>query len=226
AFPEDTTAVAFLTDEASSTKKSVIRVAAVQALGESQGEKVLEELGDYLKHPDPQTRFAAAKAIDRIGTEKSRSVLDEYLPGEKAAWIGARIKAERAPVPVEAPAGLEGLGAGDWVGEWKGHWIEPGPRPREDLRSVPVTFKIAQAEAALQGEVTLTEPGAQARRLQIQPGPVSAKGRWAGRISRVGKAGEKIPSYAFDALLEKQAGRWVVLFRIPDLSVTAILGRR
>ncbi len=115
----------------------------LSSLIQSQGDQVLDFVEPYLSNPDPHIRIAVAQGIRlHMSSGRAKERLDQYLSGEKEAWIQSRIASAgseaktraggrlvqvpalpAASSPPEKP--LEALSEKDWAGEWKGIYLSP-----------------------------------------------------------------------------------------------------
>lgn len=159
-FPEDAAAVDFLKSQAESTDESVVRLTAIKALGVSQGAKETEFIAKYLRHSDPQTRMAAALALQKMGDARAASIVDQYMKEEKASWIVSRLKGEY-PVPTKTLSPVsssEDRSHPEFFGAWSGYWLVP--RAGEDgMRAVDARLELKKENATqMRGDLILTEP--------------------------------------------------------------------
>src|SRR5207247_1806094 len=111
---------------ADSTDNTVMRNAAIHAIGVSQGDKETDYLQKFLKHPDSRTRLAAAQTLQKIvdvslAAEQAKKVLAEYKTNEKEAWAVKRLAGEYPKSVVTAQkqrtkeeASLQKNFAGQW----------------------------------------------------------------------------------------------------------------
>lgn len=100
AFYDDSAARDYLKQTAESTDNSVFRGAAVKSYGLVTGLSPagadVEFLEKFAKHPDPQTRMAAALALKRAAAGRARSAeaskaLERFQASESQAWIRKRV---------------------------------------------------------------------------------------------------------------------------------------
>jgi hypothetical protein len=229
AFQDDPAAVAFL-DQQAKSGTGVIKNAALGALGACEGEKALDTLSDALKSDDPQTRFAAAKAIHRVGGARAGQILDAYFKSEKVSWISTRVMAD-----VPQPRGLRALPpperaprADEFAGEWKGYWIEPGPKGA--LVSLPAKAVLRAQGKSAEGELLVSEG---ARQFKLLPAPVES-GQWRGSLQQTLPARDLPAPQAATAEVtrsgvpqgSREAGALrVLVLRVPALGVTVVLSR-
>jgi hypothetical protein len=222
AFPDDAQAAAFLKGESKSST-SVIRGAALGALGASQGEKALDTLAEGLKNDDAQTRFAAAKAIRRIGTPSAMDVLNNYLKSEKVDWISKQVLADEKTQPALKPVdrGGQGMEPGieDYMGSWKGFWISPNGAPQKpELISMAATAKLRVfgKDRELDGEITLS-----GKTFALRPAKLK-NGHWNGMVQQT------MPTRAIPApnpgemQLSRYKMGWTLVLRIPGTGETAV----
>ena len=107
-------AVEFLKTEARATKENSVRQVILESLGRSQPETTVEFQEEFLAHPDPQTRLAAAQALQSAaasGSADANAVLSHYQSEEKTPWILDRLKLAsakptRAPLIAAPPPGM------------------------------------------------------------------------------------------------------------------------
>lgn len=222
AFSDDPTAVAFL-DTQSKSDTGVIRNAALGALGACEGEKALDTLSDALKSVDPQTRFAAAKAIHRVGGARAGQLLDTYFKSEKVSWISTRVMAD---VPMQRGLHVVALPekapqADEFAGEWKGFWVGPGPKGA--LVSLPVKATLIAQGKSVEGELVLGE-----RRFKLMPARVEG-GQWRGTLQQSSPVlSPPAPQDASAELTRSGAPgevRRVIVVRVPALGTAVVLSK-
>lgn len=124
-FPEDAAAQAFVKEQGERATDDVIRHAAIRSVGRAQGDAGVEWISQFLDDKNPQTRLTAAEALQRIGTDSARSKVETYLKREKLPWVAKRLAGESVPVaPLKVTGSNEDQLGDDWIGVWKGQWIE------------------------------------------------------------------------------------------------------
>jgi hypothetical protein len=219
AFPDSAEAVAFLKEQTGSDA-SVIRNAAIGSLGASQGEKALGDLEGFLKHEDPQTRFAAARAIRRIPGERAQGALDDYLKGEKLSWIADRVKSEAPPAGGFRPIPASQVPvAQDLEGEWKGFWIEFAKGSDSTLVSLPSVARVSvPASGAIRGEIQI---GGKGKRLLLDKGNFQS-GQLRGTLSDPKRPGNPVP---VQAELVQQGTRRILLWHVPSWGSNSVMTR-
>lgn len=169
-FEEDSQAVEFLKQEADRTQEDVIRNASIKSVGLSQGVKELEFISKFLKHPDPQTRFAAAGALQGMKDPKAQARLEHYLKEEKATWITERLKGRLAqPLrPLTIVSSSEDKVSSEFEGMWRGYALFP-KRGRSGMNSWPVLVHFKAGGATqLQGDVVTTLKKGQTKVFQFR----------------------------------------------------------
>jgi hypothetical protein len=220
AFSDNSEAADFLRSQ-SKSDTSVLRNAALGALGASQGEKALDTLSEALKNDDAQTRFAAAKAIHRIGGPRASQILDGYLKSEKVDWIANRVLADQPPATglramaaPEAPPQAE-----DFAGEWSGFWIEPATRGKQPLVSLAVkaSLRTVGKDKTLEGEITFAGGG---RQFKLSPAKIES-GRWKGTLRQTSPVRSNPVAEASEAELSRR----ILLLRVHSLGVNVVLSR-
>jgi hypothetical protein len=223
AFHDDSRAAEFLRGETKSGT-SVIRGAALGALGASQGEKALDTLALGLKNPDVQTRFAAAKAIHRLGGRAAKETLENYLKSERVDWISSRVLADERPVglkPVDraSPEPLKEPSPEDFAGSWKGYWIVPelGQKPEIVSAAATATIRVVGKEREIEGELTTGGRHYSLGRAKLQAG------RWQGQVEQTSPVRSRLAPVPGEMQVAPFQKRFTLVLRVPSTGVTAVL---
>lgn len=222
---DDPEVTAFLKEQALGAGESVLQRTAVEAVARSQGDRELEFVSRFLQNPDSLMRMAAARSIRNMKSERAREIFERYLTQEKTPGIVDRLKG-LTPTPVPAPAisnANESVSA-DWIGTWRGYWVEPAAKsalggPPKGMATASAFIKFERSGGApLTGELVLKKsalilqnPMGKGQKLK---GVFAPKGPMAGTHS-----------FAFDAEVVEQAGAWILRAVVPAKGATLILRR-
>ena len=238
AFEGNAQAEEFLRKQAESSNDDVVRLGAIQAVGQAGGAREAEFISEFLSHSDPQTRLVAAQALQKIDDPDAQARFAQYLKKEQAPWIVAKLT-HQPPVPLprlspvssseDRPApGFNGKWAGLWV-TWNGKGGVPHTEPASLTMQLTGTGDATTGSAELKvGEGKRARKWA-LRQLQLSGHRVS--GRVPGALlvavdvagsAEAGRA--KGPDLAFVAELQDYPnGDRAMVWRLTELAGYAIL---
>ncbi|OFZ53354.1 MAG: hypothetical protein A2428_10350 [Bdellovibrionales bacterium RIFOXYC1_FULL_54_43] len=235
---DDSTSVEFLKLQAERTADDVLRNAAIRSVGIARGANEEEFVSKFLKHPEPQTRLAAAETLKRMNDSRADKILEKYLNEEKTPWITARLKGEavvqrRLKITSSSDDRLNP----ELTGTWAGFWVAPGAgSPGMESRPAVLRLKVSGA-TAIEGELNLKKGGKAAQPKAFVLAEVSGKSsRIAGVLVEtpasdsaqtsaqrdMRKQPREIP---FEAELVERAGLKLIEFRAPSIAAILVVRR-
>lgn len=206
---DDPDAVAFLKDQARQQDNSVFRRAAVDAVGRSQGVRESDFVKGFLDHPDPQTRLAAAQALQRMirsspGVDSSalESRLQSFRASEKTKWVVQRLDRE-------FPVGSKTFEKNQrFAGTWDGVRLSAGKGAEVKIERAQAVWAV-DAQGRLSGQVTVeigANPDGSASKPEVwkldqaKINDAFVSGQWISTGSRAGGELRK-----FDAALKRDS---------------------
>ena len=235
---DDSASVEFLKLQADRTAYDVLRNAAIRSVGIARGAKEEEFVSQFLKHPDPQTRIAAAETLKRMNDSRADKVLETYLGDEKTPWITARLKGEAVlPKRLKITSSSDDRLNPELTGTWAGFWVAPGAgSPRMESRPAVLRLKVSGA-TGLEGELNLKKSGKALQPKAFVLAKVSGKSsRIIGVLIEmpasdsaqtsaqrdIQKQRREIP---FEAELVERAGLKLIEFRAPSIAAILVVRR-
>jgi hypothetical protein len=218
---------AFLKEQAKNPETDdVLQYAAIRSIGESQKEKEVEFIADFLNSPDPQARLAAAEALQKIDDSKSRAILKKYRSVEKEKWIISRLdgvfldpisfaqKSEKNKAVVTEDEKFTGI--------WRGYWVVPRQNSPQGMTSEVALLSLQSGPGKqVTGILHLKKQGL-IRKFQISQGrskPSAFSGILIEEASRQPIVSSK-PLHPlelrFQAEVFKQAGSQIIHLRVSE----------
>jgi len=214
---DDPLAIEYLKKQAQESDQDVIRTASVRTVGSSQGAKEVEFVSRFLRHPDAQTRLAAAESLSAIADPQAKEILRKYFAEEKTSWIVAKVK-DQLPAPTQSlnpVTSSEDRLSPEFTGTWRGYWLEPAA---SGLKSLTAVAELqGQGTNGLMGELKLQVPGGIARALKL--------GKVVGRANRFnGNWTEgKTTEWSGEAELSLAGRSRILRMAFPKAGVTLVL---
>lgn len=182
---DDSVAVDFL-KKLTESNESMTRVTVLKTLGVSPGHQDLGLFEKFLKHEDPQTRLAAAQALQRKGDEnpplqaETQRILSQYSQMEKQAWIVKKLTERHSSSNLSRRAPNLPKSRFDtlWIGSWKGYALEP--EGTSGLKLIPVSLRIEGFDGAnrIQGQLEGLRSGVVLPLERIQGGGKKISGQF------------------------------------------------
>lgn len=232
-FADDPKVADFLKQQADSTPDDVIRHAVIRGIGATLGAKESDFLGKFLSHSDPDTRFEAAQALQKIDDPRAKTLLEKFRSEEKTPWILSRLNNElpKNPRPLQPSGSSEDRLNPALAGEWKGLWITPvsgnptsGEGDGTGFRAEAANLSlVAENGSELKADLELKAgKSGLAKRISI-PRIQARKNRVFGTLP----AGALDPGVvAFEGELREEAGTMLLELRAPKLGATVVLRHR
>jgi hypothetical protein len=218
---DDARAVDFLEKLAQSSGEDVVVNSSLRALGNSPRDVGEEDfISKFLKNDDPQTRLAAAEALNRIiekqGDSHARDMLAAFLLQEKQPWIVSRVKGEQVKATgLKAVSSSEDRLSQDFAGTWRGFWVQPKDGAK-GMSSDPISLELKTLDDnTVQGSLFVTT-GMKSKTLTLLKS--SGKGQ---QIS--GSFKDDAASDEFDAFLSRTRDQLILQIKVPNKAAILIL---
>ena len=217
---DDARAVDFLEKLAQSSGEDVVVNSSLRALGNSpRGLGEEDFISTFLKNDDPQTRLAAAEALNHLNDLHAKDLVAAFLLQEKQPWLVARVKGEQGKVTgLKAVASSEDRLSADFAGTWRGFWVQPKDGAK-GMSSDPISLELKTLDDnTVQGSLFVTT-GMKSKTLVLSKS--SGKGS---QIS--GQLKEDAPSIGadtFDASLSRTRDQLILQIKVPNKTAFLIL---
>lgn len=230
---DDPRAADFLEKLAQSSGEDVVVNSSLRALGNSPRALGEEDfVSKFLKSDDPQTRLAAAEALNRAvekwGDAHAKDLIAAYLLQESQSWIVARVKGEQATVTgLKSVSSSEDRLSGDFAGTWRGFWVQPKDGAK-GMSSDPISLELKTLDDnTVQGSLFITS-GMKSKTLVLTKS--TGKGlQLTGHFREDGAPPAATSSSArafddeFDASLSRSRDQLILQIRVPNKTAFLIL---
>jgi hypothetical protein len=235
AFFDDPVAIEYVKNEGRTTKRDVVRTAAIRAIADGQGDKELRYVEEFLGHDDADTRMVAGQVVREFadaGNLRAAELLDEFYEKEKTPWVAGRVRGEfprsggrpeAGTIQQERKRQVSDL----FEGHWRGVWVEPEKEGGFKTQVAELHLKF-NAEAELEGllELKATKVGKVFSFLQSR----GRGGQLSGRLKEQKESSQPSDSssktsetHGIEARLRKENEIDMVQLDIPGRAVTVIL---
>lgn len=208
---------------------SSIRNTVVKTVGVTQGVRELAFVSDFLKHPNPQTRWTAADVLRRMHDPRAEQALAEYLKGEKVEWIVSKVLAATSEQDKTKAAVLVMPVAltlsKDFEGVWTGFWVfSKKASSKSALVSEALGVEIKSVSAVMKIFSEDARSGKSAREFQwenLKPREGSST-KFSGVLIQ---SVSPLKKYEIQGELTRETGQLLLEFRSPTLGMVALLTR-